>query len=69
MTSSSTAGMASLRLPSVADEQRKKGRTTMRANYCFPQESLWEEKVIRRINGNSPYSISFMKRMIRETDG
>lgn len=41
------------------------------ANYCFPQEILWEEaeKIIQKINGNSPYSISFMKRMIRETDG
>ena len=41
------------------------------ANYCFPQETLWEEaeKVIQKINGNSPYSISYMKKMIRETDG
>ncbi len=41
------------------------------ANYCFPQGTLWEEaeKIIQKINGNSPYSISFMKRMIRETDG
>ena len=41
------------------------------ANYCFPDETLWEEaeKIIRNINGNSPYSISFMKRMLRETDG
>ncbi len=41
------------------------------ANYCFPQETLWEEaeKVIQTINGNSPYSISYMKQMIRETDG
>ena len=41
------------------------------ANYCFPDETLWEEaeKIIRKINGNSPYSISFMKRMLRETDG
>lgn len=41
------------------------------ANYCFPQETLWEEaeKVIQKINGNSPYSISYMKQMIRETDG
>lgn len=41
------------------------------ANYCFPDDTLWEEadKVIQTINGNSPYSISFMKRMIRETDG
>ncbi len=41
------------------------------ANYCFPDETLWEEseKIIRKISGNSPYSISFMKRMIRETDG
>ena len=41
------------------------------ANYCFPQESLWEEaeKVIQKINSNSPYSISYMKKMIRETDG
>ncbi len=41
------------------------------ANYCFPQETLWEEaeKVIQTINANSPYSISYMKQMIRETDG
>lgn len=41
------------------------------ANYCFPQETLWEEaeKVIQKINGNSPYSIRYMKQMIRETDG
>ena len=41
------------------------------ANYCFPDDVLWEEaeKIIQRINGNSPYSISYMKRMIRETDG
>ena len=41
------------------------------ANYCFPDETLWEEAetIIRKINGNSPYSISFMKRMLRETDG
>jgi len=41
------------------------------ANYCFPQETLWEEaeKIIQKINGNSAYSISYMKRMIRETDG
>ena len=40
------------------------------ANY-FPQETLWEEaeKVIQTINANSPYSISYMKQMIRETDG
>lgn len=41
------------------------------ANYCFPDDTLWEEteKVIQKINGNSPYSISYMKKMIRETDG
>lgn len=41
------------------------------ANYCFPDDVLWEEaeKIIQKINGNSPYSISYMKRMIRETDG
>ena len=41
------------------------------ANYCFPDETLWEEaeKIIQKINGNSPCSISFMKRMLRETDG
>lgn len=41
------------------------------ANYCFPDDVLWEEaeKIIRKINGNSAYSISYMKRMIRETDG
>ena len=41
------------------------------ANYCFPDDTLWEEaeKIIQKVNQNSPYSISFMKRMIRETDG
>lgn len=41
------------------------------ANYCFSDDILWEEaeKIIQKINSNSPYSISFMKRMIRETDG
>lgn len=41
------------------------------ANYCFPDETLWEEAetIIRKINGNSPFSISFMKQMLRETDG
>ena len=41
------------------------------ADYCFPDDQLWEkaEEVIQKINGNSPYSIQFMKKMIRETDG
>lgn len=41
------------------------------ANYCFPNDTLWEEaeKIIQKINGNSPYSIRYMKNMIRETDG
>lgn len=41
------------------------------ANYCFPNEILWDEaeKIIQKINGNSPYSISYMKQMLRETDG
>lgn len=41
------------------------------ANYCFPDETLWEEaeKIIQTINGNSPYSIRYMKQMLRETDG
>lgn len=41
------------------------------ANYCFPDDTLWEEaeKIIQKVNQNSPYSINFMKRMIRETDG
>ena len=41
------------------------------ANYCFPDETLWEEaeKVIQKINGNSPFSIAYMKKMLRETDG
>lgn len=41
------------------------------ANYCFPDDHLWEEAetVIQKINRNSPYSIAFMKRMLRQTDG
>ena len=41
------------------------------ANYCFPDDQLWQEaeKVIQKINGNSAYSIRYMKNMIRETDG
>lgn len=41
------------------------------ANYCFPDDVLWEEadKVIDKIAANSPYSITYMKRMLRETDG
>lgn len=41
------------------------------ANYCFPDDQLWQEaeKIIQKINGNSAYSIRYMKNMIRETDG
>lgn len=41
------------------------------ANYCFSDDRLWEEaeNVIQKINSNSPYSISYMKKIIRETDG
>lgn len=41
------------------------------ANYCFPTDSLWEEaeKIIQKINGNSAYSIRYMKEMLRMTDG
>lgn len=41
------------------------------ANYCFPDEALWTEgeKIIRKIRANSAYSISYMKKMLRETDG
>lgn len=41
------------------------------ADYCFPDDVLWEkaDEVIQKINSNSPYSISYMKMMLRETDG
>lgn len=41
------------------------------ANYCFPNDTLWEEaeKVIQKANSASPFSVSFMKQMIRDTDG
>lgn len=41
------------------------------ADYCFPDDQLWEkaEEVIQKINSNSTYSISYMKMMLRETDG
>lgn len=41
------------------------------ANYCFPNETLWEEveKIIQKARNASPFSVSYMKRMIRETDG
>ncbi len=41
------------------------------ANYCFPMDTLWEEaeKIVQTINGNSAYSIRYMKEMLRTTDG
>lgn len=41
------------------------------ADYCFPDEQLWEraDEVIQNINANSAYSIGYMKKMLRETDG
>lgn len=41
------------------------------ADYCFPDGQLWEgaEEIIGKINANSPYSISYMKQVLRETDG
>ena len=41
------------------------------ADYCFPDDQLWEkaEEVIQKINANSPYSISYMKQALRDTDG
>lgn len=41
------------------------------ADYCFPDGELWEKagEVVRRIDANSPYSIRYMKRAMRETDG
>lgn len=41
------------------------------ADYCFPDGELWEkaDEVIRKIDGNSPYSIRYMKQALRETDG
>lgn len=41
------------------------------ADYCFGDESLWEEAegVVRKIAASSPYSISYMKKVMRETDG
>lgn len=41
------------------------------ADYCFPDCVLWEraEEVIRNISGNSNYSISYFKKILRETDG
>ena len=41
------------------------------ANYCFPNDTLWEdaEQVIQTINRNSAYSIRYMKEMLRMTDG
>lgn len=49
----------------------KEAAETGLANYCFPDDQLWEkaEEVIQKINANSPYSIQFMKQMMRETDG
>lgn len=41
------------------------------ADYCFPDEQVWEksEEIIQKINGNSPYSISYFKAVTRDTDG
>lgn len=41
------------------------------ADYCFPDDQLWEraDEVIEKIASNSPYSIRYMKQVLRETDG
>lgn len=41
------------------------------ADYCFGDNELWDkaEEVIQKINANSPYSISYFKQVLRETDG
>ena len=41
------------------------------ADYCFADDELWvkAEEVIQKINSNSPYSISYFKQMLRDTDG
>lgn len=41
------------------------------ADYCFPDDKLQEgaEAVIQTLNANSSYSIRYMKKALRETDG
>ncbi len=49
----------------------KQGGTADKCFYSFLIECIFipESIFCDKINGNSPYSISYMKRMIRETDG
>ena len=41
------------------------------ADYCFPDDQLWEkaDEIIEKISSNSAYSISYLKKILRETDG
>ena len=41
------------------------------ADYCFPDDAFAEmaETVIEKIKSNSAYSISYMKQILRDTDG